>query len=208
MNVDISARKRAEEERELLLGELDHRVKNLFAVVRALASQFRDDRSAAEERRVFLDRLDALMRSHSLALADDWRSVDLAALARAALAAYRAEDGGGGVVIRGAPLALSARAGQSLSLVFNELATNAVKYGALSTPAGRVELAWTVEDAEAGRRVRLSWTESGGPPVHAPERASFGTRLIERAFKGDLGGDAELTFAVDGVRLNAAFPVD
>ncbi|NBC95068.1 MAG: PAS domain-containing protein, partial [Deinococcus-Thermus bacterium] len=207
MNTDISERKRAEEERELLLGELDHRVKNLFAVVRALASQFRDERSAAEERRVFLDRLDALMRSHNLALADDWRSVDLAALAREALAAYGTAADDGGVAIRGESVAISPKAAQSLALLFNELATNAVKYGALSTPAGRVELTWTVEPGEDGRRVRLSWTERGGPPVTPPARASFGTRLIERAFKSDLAGDATLAYDAEGVRLDAVFPL-
>ena len=207
MNTDISERKAAEEERELLLGELDHRVKNLFAVVRALASQFREERSAAEERRVFLDRLDALMRSHNLALAHDWRSVDLAALAREALAAYRTADDDGGVAIRGEPVAISPKAAQSLGLVFNELATNAVKYGALSTPAGRVELDWTVEADEDGRRVRLHWREHGGPPVTPPAQASFGTRLIERAFKGELGGDATLAYEPEGVRLEAVFPL-
>jgi two-component sensor histidine kinase len=206
MTVDISARKAAEEERELLLGELDHRVKNLFAVVRALASQFREERSAAEERRVFLDRLDALVRSHDLALSEDWRSVDLAALAADALAPYRGGDGG--VAITGPAVHVSPKAAQALSLVLNELATNALKYGALSTPEGRIELAWTVEDGDdGGRRVRLGWTESGGPPVEPPERKNFGSRLIERAFTSDLGGEAALEFAPEGVRLDATFPL-
>jgi PAS domain S-box-containing protein len=207
MIIDISARKAAEEERELLLGELEHRVKNLFAVIRALANQQGqgETRDAAADRRVFLERLDALMRSHDLALAGDWQSVDLTRLARDAVEPYRPDDGER-LVIDGAPVRIAPRTAQSLSFVLNELATNAIKYGALSVPEGRVELRWWVETSDGERRVRLRWTERGGPPVEPPERPSFGTRLIRRAFASEPGGGAELDFAADGVRFDASFP--
>jgi len=191
---DITERKRAEVERELLVGELNHRVKNLLAVVRALAAQGDGDRSAAEYREVFIGRLDALMRAHELALESQWRGTDLRTLAGHTLEPYTSDDRPEAVEVDGVPVELDPRQALSLSLVLHELATNAVKYGALSAPAGRVRLAWRVARAGAGRRLDLEWAERGGPPVTPPREGGFGTRLIERAFGYELNGEAGLDF--------------
>ncbi|WP_349371906.1 PAS domain-containing protein [Salinarimonas sp.] len=206
MNVDVDDRRRGEDERELLLAELNHRVKNLLGVIRSLANQGVAGRSAEEYRRALLGRVDALARAHSLALAGEWRGVDLADLARRTLEPYRRGDRAEAVTIAGPPVALSPRATMTIGLVLHELATNAMKYGAFSTPGGRLSLGWRRETSEDGApRVRLTWAESGGPPVTAPESASFGTRMIERVFAHELRGDAELAYRPEGVRLEAWF---
>jgi two-component sensor histidine kinase len=202
---DVTERQRAEHEREMLVAELNHRVKNLFAVVRALVTQGNGARSAEDYRLVLLGRMDALARTHDLLFESHWRGAELRSLA-AALQPFggaRAEA----IEIDGAPVALSARQALSLSLVLHELATNAAKYGALSVPHGRVRLSWEVEPADRGRRVRLRWQEHGGPPVTAPEAAGFGTQLIRRAFGYELDGTADLTFESEGLRLEATFPL-
>ena len=202
---DVTERQRAEHEREMLVAELNHRVKNLFAVVRALVTQGNGARSAEDYRLVLLGRMDALARTHDLLFESHWRGAELRSLA-AALQPFggaRAEA----IEIDGAPVALSARQALSLSLVLHELATNAAKYGALSVPHGRVRLSWEIEPAERGRRVRLRWQEHGGPPVTAPEAAGFGTQLIRRTFGYELDGTADLTFESEGLRLEATFPL-
>jgi two-component sensor histidine kinase/PAS domain-containing protein len=202
---DITERKRAEQEREMLVAELNHRVKNLFAVVRALATQGDGIRSLDEYRQALLGRMDALARAHDLLFESHWQGADMRSLARALqpFAGERAEA----IEIEGAPLRLDARQALSVSLVLHELATNAAKYGALSVPKGRVRLSWQIELADEGRQVRLRWEERGGPPATAPLETGFGTELIRRAFGFELGGTADLAFEPEGVRLEATFPV-
>jgi two-component sensor histidine kinase len=200
---DVTARRRAEQERELLVGELNHRVKNLFAVVRALVTQGDGARSAADARQVLLGRMDALARTHDLLFQSHWQGSDLRSLAVALqpFAAGRAEA----IEIDGAPVRLGARQSLSVTLVLHELATNAAKYGALSVPEGRIRLSWQVENAEEGRQLRLLWQERHGPPVTPPQETGFGTKLIQRAFGFELDGTADLTFEPEGVRLAATF---
>lgn len=205
MNRDISRRKEAEDQRELLLGELNHRVKNVFAIIRALASQSDAARSTEEFRRVFLGRLDALVSAHALALASRWQSVDLATLAERTMRPYLGERPGT-VDIDGPPLRLEPRLALSLSLVLHELATNAVKYGALSTSAGRVRLHWLVRD-DTAQTVEFGWQESGGPPVARSDRQGFGTRLVERVFDYEMQGESKLDYGEDGLRIQAWFPL-
>jgi two-component sensor histidine kinase/PAS domain-containing protein len=202
---DITERRLAEQERELLVGELNHRVKNLFAVIRALVTQGDGVRSAEEYRQVLLGRMDALARTHDLLFESHWRGADLRSLAGTlqSFAASRAEA----VEAEGEPVQLDARQSLSVSLVLHELATNAAKYGALSVPDGRVRLSWQVEHADEGRRVRLRWEERGGPPVRPPQETGFGTELIRRAFGFELGGTANLAFEPEGMRLEASFPL-
>ena len=201
---DITGRRRAEAEREMLVGELNHRVKNLFAVVRALATQGNGARSAGQYQQVFLGRVDALARAHDLLFASEWRGAELRSLADALrpFAGDRAEV----IEIEGVRLELGARQALSVSLIFHELATNAAKYGALSVPDGRVRLSWQIEDADQGRHIRLSWEERGGPPVAPPKETGFGTQLIRRAFDYELDGTADLSFQPEGFRLEATFP--
>lgn len=154
-SVDNSERKRVEQERELLLAELNHRVKNIFAVIRSLASHGGSGPEVDRYKAVFLARLDALVGAHTLALESQWSSIDLAELVSRTLRPYMA-DRPGAVEIGGDPVRLEAHRALSVSLVMHELATNAVKYGALSMPEGRVHVSWLVEGGSAPR-VRLTW---------------------------------------------------
>ena len=202
---DITERRRTKQEREMLVAELNHRVKNLFAVVRALVTQGDGVRSAEASRQVLLGRMDALARTHDLLFESHWRGAGLDSLAGALqpFAGERAES----IQVEGPPVELNARQALSVSLVLHELATNAAKYGALSTPAGRVRLSWQIEPSDEGRRVRLRWEERGGPPVNAPQEVGFGTQLIRRAFGFELDGTADLAFEPEGLRLEATFPL-
>jgi two-component system, chemotaxis family, CheB/CheR fusion protein len=202
---DITARRRAEQQREVLVAELNHRVKNLFAVIRALITQSDGARAAAEARQVLLGRLDALARAHDLLFESQWQGADLRALA-AALQPFAAGRAGA-IEIDGPQVRLNARQAVSVSLVLHELATNAAKYGALALPEGRVHLAWQIEPAAEGRQLRLLWHERHGPPVAPPHDMGFGTKLIERAFAFDLDGTADLAFEPEGVRFTAMLPL-
>jgi two-component sensor histidine kinase len=205
MASDIGRRKRAEEERELLLGELNHRVKNLFGVIRSLAAQGDGGPDVEEYKRTFSGRLDALVRAHKLALERDWRSIDLGTLAGRTLEPYATERAEA-IAVEGEPVELDPRRALSLSLTLHELATNSVKYGALSAPGGRVNLSWRIV-REQGERAELAWNETGGPAVRPPQRRGFGTELVERVFAYDLNGDAELDFRPEGLRVAAWFPL-
>jgi two-component sensor histidine kinase len=202
---DITERRGSEQNRELLISELNHRVKNLFAVVRALATQSDGGRSADEYRQALLGRLDALSRAHDLLFEADWRGTDLRSLA-GGLEAFAGERSDA-IDITGEPVVLEARQALSVCLVLHELATNAIKYGALSLPTGRVELRWRMEREADGPQLRLVWEEQGGPPVAPPKHRGFGTELIRRAFGFELGGAAELSFQSQGLRLEAIFPL-
>jgi PAS domain S-box-containing protein len=198
---DISERRRAERERELRLGELQHRVKNLLAMVQALARQTgTEGRSGDQYRDAFLGRLEALAVAHELAFAAEG-GADLATLVGRTLEPYAGERGAAAVTVAAAPAVTLAAAPrvQALALVLHELATNAVKHGAWSVPEGRVQVGWRVEEAEGVRRLRLRWEERGGPPVAPPVARGFGTRLVEHAAASELGGPAELTFAPEGL---------
>ena len=201
---DVTERRREEQEREILVSELNHRVKNLFAVVRALATRGDATPSADEYRQVLLGRLDALARTHDLLFESQWRGAELRSLAGTLrpLAGDRPEA----IEVEGPPVELNARQALSVSLVLHELATNAAKHGALSAPEGRVRLWWQIEHADEGRVVRLCWQERGGPPVTPPQTTGFGTELIRRAFGFELDGTADLAFEPEGLRLEASFP--
>jgi two-component sensor histidine kinase len=202
---DITEPRRAEREREMLIGELNHRVKNSFAVIRALATQGDGARSADEYRQVLLGRMDALARTHDLLFESHWQGAELRALA-GTLRPFAGERSKA-IEVDGAPVELNDRQALSLSLVLHELATNAAKYGALSVPEGRVRLSWQIEHADEDKRLRLRWEERGGPPVTPPQRAGFGTELIRRAFSFELDGTADLVFEPQGLRFEATVPL-
>jgi two-component system CheB/CheR fusion protein len=203
---DITERKRAEAERELLMRELSHRVKNTLAVVQALAMQTDHSGSIEEYRDKFLGRLSALARAHSLLLDAQWRGADLKELVDRALEAYRV-DHPDTIEVSGGAVPLTANQGLGLSLILHELSTNAVKYGALSHAEGRVHVSWELEEDKHGRRVRLRWEEQGGPEVEPPKRRGFGTRLIERASTHELDGQVELNYGPEGLRSELVFPL-
>jgi two-component sensor histidine kinase/PAS domain-containing protein len=199
---DISERKAAEDRQRLLLAELNHRVRNTLAVVQVIAARsLVDGRSLPEARTVLEQRLRTLAGAHTLLTASEWRGADLRSLAARELEPYGAR-----VSLVGPPLALEPKAALNLALVLHELATNAAKHGALSTPQGRVAVTWKVVE-EAGRRsLRLSWRETGGPEVAAPSSSErgFGRTLLELAVAYELGGASRLDFPPEG----AAYTLD
>jgi len=202
--VDITERKRAELHLRLLVNELNHRVKNSLATIQAIAAQtFHAARSLPQALEAFSARIVALAEAHDLLTRENWEGADLLDLLN------RLEVLHGGperFAIIGQPVRLSPRMALSLSMVLHELATNAVKYGALSTPQGQVRIAWTVVPGPAQPRLVLTWTEPGGPPVQPPTRRGFGSRLIERGLAAELSGEARIDFKPDGVvcRIEAA----
>jgi two-component system CheB/CheR fusion protein len=202
--IEITDRKRAEAERELLARELSHRVKNTLAVVQALARQT-GGRTIEEFREAFSGRLSALATAHNLLLETDWISADLEVLVRQSMVAYGA---GERIEIEGVPLTITAKQALGLSLVLHELATNALKYGALSDATGRVRLSWRLDGAGSGRSVSLRWEERDGPDVVAPGDRGFGGSLIDRAAQYDLDGTVEMHFAREGLVCELEFPVE
>ena len=205
--IDISDRKRAEEDRELLAHELSHRVKNTLAVVQALARRT-TGRSVEEFRETFCGRLNALAQAHSMLLSEDWRGADLAELVRRALAPYASDGGDGRLDLEGARVAISARQALSLSLMLHELGTNALKYGALSAPQGRVRIAWQVAQLDGRRRLRFRWQERGGPAVAPPTEDGFGSQLIQRTAEFELSGTARLDWVPEGLTCELEFPLE
>lgn len=206
---DITERKEAEHERELLTQELSHRVKNTLAVVQSLASHTsRESRSIEHFRDTFIGRLHALGRAHALLLETQWQSADMEKLIARSLEAY--DDVAAGddtVTISGPSLLLTPKQGLGLSLILHELFTNAAKYGGLCTPEGRLDVRWSVENQDGTDSVHLLWQERGGPPVQQPNRRGFGTNLIERSCQFELHGTAELKFPPGGFEAEIRFPL-
>ena len=198
---DVSEQREAEARRALLAREVDHRAKNLLAVVQSvlrLTPRERPEEFAkAVERRVA-----ALARAHTLLAERGWAAADLGAVAARELAGLPP----GVVGLEGQPAALVASAVQPVAMALHELATNAAKHGALSVPEGRVSLRWRLDPGT--ETLRITWTESGGPPVAAPPgRRGFGSRMIEATLEGQLGGCLSLHWDGGGLRAEIALPV-
>ena len=198
---DLTAEKRAEEFQRLLLDELNHRFKNTLATVHALTTLTlagADDLATAQE--AVDRRIGSMARAHDLLMARAWTGANLADVVARALDAFTPAQ----VKVSGSGIDVSPKHALTLSLALHELATNAVKHGALSCRDGRVDVRWDVED----RLLRLDWQESGGPPVVPPTRKGFGTRLLEELVVGDLGGNTRLTYDTSGVRYSMTVPRD
>lgn len=195
---DISARKNAEARTRLLIDELNHRVKNTLAVVQNLGRQsFGGEEVSVAARQAFEQRLFALAAAHNVLTQRRWEAAGLREVA--ATAVGEAEQR---IELTGPEVAIGPDAAVALSLALHELTTNARKYGALSTEAGRVELCWTLQP---DGRIFMRWREHGGPPVKPPTRRGFGTRLLDRAMDGVAGGDAALSFAPSGLVCEIGF---
>jgi len=189
---DLSERKRAEETQLLLVNELNHRVKNTLATVQSLVVQtLRGAADLGAARKAIDARIVALAGAHDLLTGRSWAGADVADVVGRAIAPFAADR----FAVEGGSAELAPKQALALSLALHELATNAAKYGALSNAAGRVEIRWTIE----GGQVRLTWREIGGPPVIAPNRRGFGSRLLEDGLRHDLEGETRLEFAGDGV---------
>jgi PAS domain S-box-containing protein len=202
---DVTERRREDAEKDILLGETRHRMKNLLAVVRVLATQTEvEGRSAEEFRNAFLGRLDAVQRAEKISL-DGNAGADLGVLIGQALEPIAPDRRR---IEPGPPVSLKREQIVPMSLILNELATNAFKYGALSSAQGCVHLTWRVA-TEAGRSaLHLHWKEENGPPVTAPANGSgFGTRLIQFSATQTLGGSAELSFERGGLQVRVTAPL-
>ena len=196
---DETPLKQADDQRILLLNELNHRVKNSLATVQSVVEQTL--RSAGVDpgvRRDLADRIIALSRAHNVLVDENWAGADLEAIVRDVTRAY---DGPASrFALEGASLQLHPSQAVTLSLVLHELVTNAVKYGALSVPEGRVVINWNLSHDSAGvRYLTLLWKERGGPAVHPPARSGFGTRLLASAFSQQTG-KAIVEYDPEGVR--------
>lgn len=188
---------RGEMLQELLVEELNHRVKNTLAILQSIAAQTFRGASRAE-REKFEGRLRALAEAHNLLSTEKWQGSDLQDVIGRVLQPY-AIAGAGRVKMFGPKVPLAPRLAVVLSMILHEIATNATKYGALSNDSGTVTLDWEIVEEDAGRKLRLIWTEAGGPPVAAPVQRGFGSRLIERSARDQLGGEATVDFLPCGV---------
>jgi two-component sensor histidine kinase/PAS domain-containing protein len=190
---DISELKQAETFQRLLVNELNHRVKNSLATAQSIASQtLRGAPDPVEAREAIEARIGSLARAHDLLTARNWSGADLREVVARAVEPFAACQ----FKISGPALDVEPRHALALSMALHELATNATKYGALTGPAGRVELGWAV----ARGVLTMRWRERGGPPVAPPQRRGFGSRLLKDGFAGDPGGGTQLDFAPGGVR--------
>ena len=190
----FAAKEESERHQQLLVGELNHRVKNTLSIVQSLAHQtFRGHASPSEAIAAFEARLQALANAHNLLTRHRWESASMTEIMQTALAPFceprRCHTDG-------PDMKLTPQTAVSLALAVHELATNASKYGALSNDEGRLDLTWEAQDGE----FLLQWVESGGPPVRAPKAEGFGMRLIKRSLASELRGKVEVEFAETGVR--------
>jgi PAS domain S-box-containing protein len=200
--IDITARKRAVETRQLLLRELDHRVKNTLSTVQAVAElTLRTATSLEAFGDTFRGRIGALARMHAAIWRNKGTPLRLGELAELSLAPFVRE--GERASIEGDEVWIPMQSAGALGLVLHELATNAVKHGALSVASGNVRVAWHRE----ADRVWLTWRESGGPAVRAPTHRGFGSTMIEESIPYELGGSVSIDFAPGGVHCTITFPV-
>jgi PAS domain S-box-containing protein len=202
---DISERRRAEAQRNLLVAELSHRVKNTLATVISIARQsFATNPNAVEAQRSFNARIRALAQTHSRLAEAQWSGVPLETVLLDELAPYRHEDGAN-LRISGPVTILNSRQALTLGMAMHELATNAAKYGALSTEHGVVDVRWDV--GADGKQLRIMWTEQGGPVVVPPRRNGFGRLLIEKVLASDLGGEVSMHFGEHGLECAITVPL-
>lgn len=206
INSDITDRKVAEEQNRFIMRELDHRVKNILSIILSIAkitgANAPDFQSFIAS---FDKRLHAMARTHSLLAETRWHGTDLETLVRDELG--HSHDTGT-ISIEGPPVALTPAAAQNLSMALHELATNALKYGALSATAGKLVVTWQWIGGEGPATLDLRWTETGGPPVEKPSSKGFGSTVIERILSAQLGSKAEIEFAESGLRVRCKIPAN
>ena len=196
----------AEDHKNLLIAELDHRVKNTLMIITSLIAQtVKSTDSPQAFATVIEDRIQALSRVHQLLTQNNWDRAELRDVVLGELAPYSASKRKN-IFLRGTEcVVLTAKATLTLAMALHELATNAAKYGALSTPKGRVEIRWSVAKAADEPRLSIEWIETGGPQVRAPTRRGFGSGLIERAVAYELEAEVKRDFRPEGVRCRIEF---
>jgi len=200
LTADITNRRRAEEQQRMLVSELDHRVKNLLASIARVAQRTREGSSSMDEYLPALhNRIQSMSNAHALLSRSHWHGVRLAELVAAELAPFVKADSAS---VEGPDVLLTAEATQPMAIVLHELVTNASKYGAFSTPDGRITVRWNLSEDQA---LVLEWIEAGGPPV-VPGQRSYGTGVIRNLIPYELGGTVDLAFAAEGLRCTIALP--
>jgi two-component system CheB/CheR fusion protein len=205
--IDVTAITRAEERQRLLLAELQHRVRNTLGVVRSIARRSAETSSTVEDYAAHLDgRLNAFARTQALVTRDPEGGVDLEYIVVEELLGYHAREGEQ-VQVSGPAVRLQPKASETFGLALHELATNALKYGALSQPAGRVEISWRIDEASEPARLIFEWRERGGPAVEPPRRRGFGMELLERTVDFELKGQTTLTFDPSGLQCTISIPL-
>ena len=203
ISFDITDRKRAEVQQQLLIDELNHRVKNTLGIVQSIARQsIKPDSSVSENIEAFEGRLAALSTVHNLLTSGLWQATALSDLIVGSLRPLARKEQ---IDAEGQRVMLGTKTAVTMALALHELATNALKYGALSVPDGHVHIRWTLSDLG---ELQLSWIERGGPKVVVPEKGGFGLRMIEKGMAAELPGTVEIVFDTDGLifRLKAQLP--
>ena len=202
---DITERKRHADERELMVGELNHRVKNMLAVVQSISRQtLRSTAHPESFTEAFHKRLEALARAHNILTQDHWRGADLQQLAMTTLQSFSTEAGHK-FILEGPPVIISPNATISVTMALHELATNAMKYGALSAETGTISLYWGSDGPAEERMFKFSWNETGGPEVFPPSRKGFGGRLLKGVAR-ELNGTVDVSYAPEGFGCVFRFP--
>jgi len=189
---------------DFLMRELDHRVKNMLAIILSIAEiTARSNTDIATYKNDFRARLESMARTHNLLAQTQWTGLDLRALVEEELFNIAPKDA---VTVEGPSLSITPTAAQSLAMFLHELVANAAKYGALSCDDGQIAISWAVESA-SGETLRLNWQESGGPPAIAPKQDGFGGKVINRIVKRQLDADVDTDWDASGIRLTAKIPL-
>jgi len=198
---DITDKRQTREQLRTLLAEVNHRSKNLLSLVQAIARQMTRRGQQLDLDR-FLERLQALAGNQDLLIRNDWRFIPLSELVGSQLRSF-GDAIGSRIRIEGPPIELTPEAAQAIGMAMHELATNAAKYGALANKDGRIDISWTRDDLS----FTMSWIEHGGPPVTAPTRSGFGSKVISDMVRLSLDGTVEVLFPTSGLRWHLTCPI-
>jgi PAS domain S-box-containing protein len=206
LTLDVTERKQAEEHQSILMAELNHRVRNVLARVAMVAMSTRQGSSSMDDFVLRLNgRIQAMAVAHSVLSQSRWHGAELRDLLRQQLAPYTTDVN---TTISGSDVMLTAEATQALAMVLHELVTNAAKYGALSSPDGRVSVHWDRHShGDAAASLTIEWREIGGPPIVAPIQSGYGTNLIRELIPHELGGKVDLVFAAEGACCRIEIPL-
>ncbi len=200
---DISNERTAEVHRLLLVNELNHRVKNTLATVQSIAQQSLRNAGVDPSVRDALEgRLMAIAATHNVLTDQNWSAASLRQIVDGSVTPYRASPTQ--LTITGQDLRVSPKPAVVMALAFHELAINALKYGALSAPGGHVDIRWSVQPDD---QLYIEWAERGGPPVRPPERRGFGSRIVQLALPGELGGAVDVDYRAEGLRCTIRSPL-
>jgi two-component sensor histidine kinase len=198
LRAEVAQRKQSEERQQMLVHELNHRVKNMLATVQSIARQSLSSPALGLPARDFEERLMALAWAYEILTREHWAGASLREVIQRTMAPH-IDHASSRLALDGPDLWLTPNRALSIALAMHELATNAVKYGALSSDDGCVRVRWRTLDDAGTQRLELEWRETGGPPVAPPRRRGFGSRLIERSLSRDLRGEVTLQFEPTGL---------